>query len=404
MISREILAGSSFQTVQLGEIVDFLDSKRRPVKEADRRVGAYPYYGANGQQGTIDGYIFDEPLVLLAEDGGFFDQPDRGIAYRIDGKTWVNNHAHVLRAGPKIDTGYLRRVLENYDVSPFVTGTTRAKLTKAGAERIEIPLPKLHEQLRIAAILDQADALRRARRFTIDRLDDLAQSIFSEMFGDVVANSKGWRSGKQLGEIAEIVSGVTKGRKLRGERMREVPYLAVINVQDRALKLGTVKRIYATEEEISRYALKLGDLLLTEGGDPDKLGRGTLWNGELPECIYQNHIFRVRLNSEEINPVFLNWLVGSPRGKRYFLRSAKQTTGIASINKGQLKAFPLLIPPVDIQAKFDTRIRFLSAQRRCMAAHLAKLDVLFASLQQRTFCGELMINNVKKVATLRRVG
>lgn len=82
--------------VSLGKAVEFLDSKRRPVKASDRVPGPYPYYGANGQQGTIDDYIFDEPLVLLAEDGGHFFEPQRGIAYKITGKTWVNNHAHVL--------------------------------------------------------------------------------------------------------------------------------------------------------------------------------------------------------------------------------------------------------------------------------------------------------------------
>src|SRR6185312_6918107 len=116
-----------------------------------------------------------------------------------------------------------------------------------------------------------------------------------------------------------------------------------------ALDLSTIKVIPATEDELGRYRLKRGDLLLTEGGDPDKLGLGTLWNEELPVCIHQNHIFRVRVTSTAIDPLFLNWLVGSQRGKRYFLRSAKQTTGIASINMTQLRRFPLLLPPLTVQ-------------------------------------------------------
>ena len=129
MITRETV-GQAYPVKPLGEVIEFLDHKRRPVKESERSTGPFPYYGANGQQGTIDAYIFDEPLVLLAEDGGFFDQPERGIAYRISGKTWVNNHAHVLRAGRQIDVNFLCRVLENYDVTPFISGTTRSKLTK----------------------------------------------------------------------------------------------------------------------------------------------------------------------------------------------------------------------------------------------------------------------------------
>ena len=108
-------------------------------------------------------------------------------------------------------------------------------------------------------------------------------------------NPIGWEEGATFGEVADIVSGLTKGRRLSDAATREVPYLAVVNVQDRRLVLDPLKRICATEREIDRYRLVRNDLLLTEGGDPDKLGRGTVWRGELDECIHQNHIFRVRL-------------------------------------------------------------------------------------------------------------
>ena len=129
--------------------------------------------------------------------------------------------------------------------------------------------------------------------------------------------------------------------------------------------------------------------MITEGGDPDKLGRGTLWASELSECIHQNHIFRVRLNTNKIDPLFLNWLVGSQRGKRYFLKSAKQTTGIASINMTQLRGFPLLVPPLATQRDFAHKV---SAVEKCKAAYHASLiehESLFASLQYRAFRGEL---------------
>jgi type I restriction enzyme S subunit len=145
----------------------------------------------------------------------------------------------------------------------------------------------------------------------------------------------------------------------------------------------------ATEDEIWRYRLEADDLLLTEGGDPDKLGRGALWNGEISECIHQNHIFRVRLTSDQVHPLFLSWLVSSQRGKRYFLRSAKQTTGIASINMSQLRGFPLIIPPRTLQLRFADRIAAAERLRARQRASIAALDALFASLQHRAFRGEL---------------
>ena len=255
--------------------------------------------------------------------------------------------------------------------------------------RLKISYPLLPEQRRIAAILDQAETLRTQRRTALALLDSLTQSLFLEMFGDPVANDRGWPHSLTLGEVADIASGVTKGRKLDGKVTREVPYLAVANVQDKTLRMDGLKTIEATEDEVARYRLQKDDLLLTEGGDPDKLGRGTLWKEELPECIHQNHIFRVRLTHSALHPLFLNWLVGSTRGKNYFLRSAKQTTGIASINMTQLRSFPLLVPPLPLQQTFATRIASIEALKATHRRALAALDALFASLQQRAFAGQL---------------
>ena len=290
---------------------------------------------------------------------------------------------------------YLRQVLVS---DPFHAefmrtvsgvGGSLLRARPEGVKAIEIPLPPLDEQKRIATILDQADGLRRLRQRAIDRLTELGQAIFYEMFGDPVSNPMEWDDQRTLGESSEIVSGITVGRKLNGKQTREVPYLAVINVHDRELKLDHIKTIDATEDEISRYNLRKDDLLLTEGGDPDKLGRGTLWNDELPECIHQNHIFRVRLSCHDVDPLFLNWLVGSERGKRYFLRSAKQTTGIASINITQLRGFPLLIPPMDLQLRFSERVKSVGVHLTDQISAFDKTSSLLSSLQQRAFRGEL---------------
>ncbi len=268
-------------------------------------------------------------------------------------------------------------------------GATFKEVSKAVVSRIEIPLPPLPEQRRIADILDQADAVRVKRRAARAKLDDLARSIFLELFGDPVTNPNGWPEDRVLGDVANIMSGITKGRKLTGAATRKVPYLAVVNVQDRRLDLNTVKTIEATEAEISRYQLKLGDLLLTEGGDSDKLGRGSLWSEEISECIHQNHIFRVRLADDRLTPLFLNWLIGSERGKRYFLKSAKQTTGIASINLLQLRAFPILTPPLALQQRFAAAIERVAALSGEVQQSVNTLDALFASLQYRAFRAEL---------------
>jgi type I restriction enzyme S subunit len=290
-----------------------------------------------------------------------------------------------------IDSGYLYWWLSanKATLQHLGRGATFKEVSKQIVADLQIPLPTLCEQKRIAAILDAAAALQAKRQASIEQLDYLLQSTFLQTFGDPVTNPRGWIDSVLLGEVADITSGVTKGRKLRNQSTREVPYLAVVNVQDRHLVLDPVKMIEATDAEIAKYRLLRSDLLLTEGGDRDKLGRGTLWQDELPECIHQNHIFRVRLHDERWVPVFLNWLVGSDRGKRYFLSQAKQTTGIASINLSQLKRFPLLLPPLPLQQRFASVVEAVESHKILLKAQQAELHSLFASLQLRAFSGEL---------------
>lgn len=298
---------------------------------------------------------------------------------------------HIVPDANIADTRYLYHFMQSH-AAEFVrrgVGGAQPNISQGMVRETLVPLPPLEEQKRIAAILDQADALRRLRARALTRLNALGQAIFHEMFGDMVTNSKQWAEGATLGEVADIVSGVTKGRKTNDTPTRSVPYMAVSNVQDQRLKMDAVKVIDATEDEISRFRLQKGDLLLTEGGDPDKLGRGSLWADELPECIHQNHVFRVRVTSTQLRPLFLNWLVGSQRGKQYFLRSAKQTTGIASINKSQLKEFPLLLPPVALQMQFENRLASLARTSKATSDAALTESALFTSLQHRAFRGEL---------------
>ncbi len=303
---------------------------------------------------------------------------------------------HFLRIRTKrdgLDPAYLARWL-NYQQGRrlFETRCTQwvnqASFRREDLLALRIPLPPLPEQRRIAAILDKADSIRRKQQQAIRLADDLLRSAFLDMFGDPVINPKGWPACR-LAEVAAIVSGVTKGRKLDRGRIVSVPYMRVANVQDGHLVLDDVKEIEALPEEVTRYCLEPGDVLLTEGGDPDKLGRGAVWRGQVDPCIHQNHIFRVRPNKTKVLPEFLSRQIGSARGKRYFLRAAKQTTGIASINMTQLSAFPVLLPPLDAQERFGRLTRGSEALKARMEVRASTVGDLFHSLVQRAFQGDL---------------
>ena len=127
------------ETYTVEECCEILDSQRVPIKGSERSAGEYPYYGANGIQDYVDDYIFDDELVLLAEDGGNFGSKIRPIAYRVSGKCWVNNHAHVLKPKSMIDVDYLCYSLMFYDTNGLVNGATRQKLTQATMRKMKIP-------------------------------------------------------------------------------------------------------------------------------------------------------------------------------------------------------------------------------------------------------------------------
>ncbi|MGM0608256.1 MAG: restriction endonuclease subunit S [Candidatus Muiribacteriota bacterium] len=267
-------------------------------------------------------------------------------------------------------------------------GSTMKHITKKRFENHLILLPPLETQKKIVNILDKAQALINKRKEQIELMDKLVQSLFYDMFGDPVVNPKNWEI-QFLSFVAEIKSGVTKGRKLNNQKTVSVPYMRVANVQDGYLDLNDISNIEVLPSDIEKYGLKKNDLLLTEGGDPDKLGRGAIWKNEIKNCIHQNHIFRIRLNSNVLNAQFASNLIGSTRGKRYFLKSAKQTTGIASINMTQLKKFPFLIPPLELQNQFAEKVEKIEHQKKLMQKSLKELEDNFNSLMQKAFKGEI---------------
>jgi type I restriction enzyme S subunit len=154
-----------------------------------------------------------------------------------------------------------------------------------------------------------------------------------------------------LQTIAKIKGGITKSaNRITTSATRSIPYLRVANVQRGFLDLGDVRSIEATEEEIQQLCLKRGDVLFNEGGDRDKLGRGWVWNDELPECIHQNHVFRARLYLQDVQPKFISWY-GNTVGMNYFFEKGKQTTNLASINMTKLGSLPIPLPPLAEQQR-----------------------------------------------------
>lgn len=225
---------------------------------------------------------------------------------------------------------------------------------------------------------------------------------------------KGWKT-LELDEIAFVQTGIAiNGEPDRTNPIR-LPYLRVANVQDGHIDLSEIKHITVSEHQVARYALQVDDVLMTEGGDFDKLGRGAVWKGQIAPCLHQNHVFAVRPDQTQIISAFLAAYCESAAGKRYFLSCSKQTTNLASINSTQLKEMPIVVPPLREQQRivmalnaWDSAIEhtehLVITKRRRKTAWMQKLfgnlpkrplleaaDVWFSGVDKKTRVGEAAV-------------
>jgi type I restriction enzyme, S subunit len=252
----------------------------------------------------------------------------------------------------------------------------------------EVPLPPLAEQRRITDILASADANIAATQSWIGKLESVSSALAVARLADLAADAQ---TTMQLSSVATVSSGVTLGSEPNGSGTVEVPYLRVANVQDGYVDTSEMKTIRILRSDLPKYLLRKGDVLLTEGGDLDKLGRGSIWDARIQECICQNHIFRVRCDESRVLPGYLSLYIGSPMGKVYFLKIAKQTTNLASINSTQLKQMPLPIPNVRDQASLIELMTSSQSKLETERQRLTQLQLLKQGLMDDLLTGRLQV-------------
>ena len=335
---------------RLGDICEILDSKRVPITATERQPGPYPYYGANGIQDYVADYIFDDELVLLAEDGGNFGSKDKPIAYLVSGKCWINNHAHVLKPKEGLDVNYLCYSLMFYDVTGLVNGATRQKLTQADMRKMEIPFPPLDEQRKIAAVLDKVSDLIAKRRRQLEKLDEMVKSRFIEMFGNPKSNPNSY----PISQLSEHIKFLTSGS--RGWAQYCVDngsewFITIKNVKDCRISIDNMQPINAPDNaEAKRTKVQEGDLLISITAD---LGRTGVVTKEIADhgAYINQHLTCIRLNKEILNPMYVAFFMESPAGKEQF-ESKNQSAVKAGLNFNSINSLRLLVPPLELQNQF----------------------------------------------------
>ena len=358
---------------KLGEVCEILDSLRKPVTKKDRREGIYPYYGASGIQDYVDSYIFDGRYLLVGEDGAKWGASDKS-AYIIEGKSWVNNHAHILKVNSIINDKLLEYYLVFKDLSEYITGAIVPKLTQQALRSIPIPIPPLPEQSRIVEELDLLSNIIEKKRQQLSELDNLAQSIFYDMFGDPVTNEKGWEV-KRLDMIVSKDCPISYGIVQPGEDVMDgIPIVRPIDLIDTYVRVYGLKK---TKEEISkaykRTILRGDELLLCVRGTT---GLSALATEELKGCNVTRGI--VPLFFDDHNRWFIYLLL---KQKSMLRIIGELTYGIAlkQINIKDLRSLPIILPPLNLQQLFAKKIEAIEKQKALIKQSIAETEELFNS-------------------------
>jgi type I restriction enzyme, S subunit len=289
-------------------------------------------------------------------------------------------------------------------MSSLVQGALYPAVRSKDVRAYRVPLAPSTEQTRIADQLDKLLARIQACNERIDAIPALLKRFRQAVLDAATLGglTSDWRDANCLTfewekvclqDIADVKGGVTKDSKKQSVSDEEVPYLRVANVQRGHIDLHEVKTIRVPREKLKHLLLERGDILFNEGGDLDKLGRGWIWEGQISRCTFQNHVFRARLYNPSNQPKFVSWW-GNSRGLEYFLRSGKQTTNLASINKTMLAALPISLPPPEEQAEIVRRVEALfkladRIEARYMGAR-AQAKRLTPLMLAKAFRGELV--------------
>ena len=329
------------------ECCEILDSMRIPITASDRKEGKYPYYGANGIQDYVNDYIFDDELVLLAEDGGNFGSKEKPIAYRVSGKCWVNNHAHVLKPKEEIDVDYLCYSLMFYKVDGMINGATRKKLTQTAMKKMKIPLRNIVEQKKIVQQLNKIIEIREKAKKELNLLDNLIQARFVELFGDAVYNDKKWETDTVKNLCKEIYGGGTPS-KAHPEYYKDgdIPWVSAKDMKTDVLKDSQIK--------INQLGVDNSTARLVPVNSVIMVIRSGILKHTLPVAVNKvpitvNQDLKVFIPGERILTRFL--AVQFKMQEKDILSGVRAVTA-DNIEFNFLKQRRMIVPPIDLQQKY----------------------------------------------------
>jgi type I restriction enzyme S subunit len=300
----------------------------------------------------------------------------------------------VVRSLPSVDARFVGLFLKspayrNAIASASAATNNIANIRMGHLQELQMPLPPRREQEWIVAAIEEhlpnvASGVA-SFRTALDGVAKYRAACLAARFRTA-------SDARRLDELSEVQSGIAKGRPGKGNLI-ERPYIRTANVQAGYLDLAVIKTLAVTPAQAERHRLQHEDVLILEGGDADKVGRGWLWESQIGECLHQNHVFAVRTDKETLLPRYLAHFINAPQARAYFLGCAKQTTNLASINKRQLRALPVpLMSPSDqaqAVAQLDEQLAASEVYEATLRSQVEQAEVLQSALLHHALLGRL---------------
>lgn len=354
---------------------------RIPITASERKSGSYPYYGANGIQDYVADYIFDDELVLLAEDGGNFGSKTKPIAYRVSGKCWVNNHAHVLKPKKDFNVDYLCYSLMFYNTDGLINGATRQKLTQATMRQMLIPQRAYQEQCDIVAQMNKVNLIIKTRQNQLQKLDELVKARFVELFGDPISNPMNWNKRT----LKEVCTKLNDGTHFSPESfsMGDYKYITAKNIKASGFDFSNITYVpEAVHRPIfERCNPEQGDVLYIKDGATTGIA---IVNTLKEEFTLLSSVALLKQNRNVINGYFLAALLNN--ADMYSdIRNNMGGAAITRLTIAKLNAVKVIVPPLDLQNRFAAFVEQVDKSKVAVQKSLGEAQHLFDCLMQEYF-------------------
>jgi len=408
---------SDWPIEKLGDLTINLDTKRKPVKEADRKPGPYPYYGASGIVDYVDGYIFDGEHLLIAEDGENLRTRQTPIAFRACGQFWVNNHAHIVVGNERASTRYLEYAVLASDITSYLTGAVMPKLTQGNMNRIEVPCPPRHVQDQIVGVLGSLDDRITLLRETNTTLEAIAQALFKSWFVDfdpvhakmqgrspegmidataalfpdsfeeseLGAVPKGWHV-KSLDAVASFLNGLAL-QKFPPTGDNDLPVIKIAQLR----KGDTVGADLASRSIKPEYVIQNGDVLFSWSGSLEV----EIWCGG--EGALNQHLFKV---TSDVFPKWFYFLWTRHHLDHFRQVAASKATTMGHIQRAHLTGAKALVPGEEVLWAANSVLEPIMQRVIENSLQAYNLAALRDTLLPRLISGQLRLSDVEALVEL----